>query len=192
MIETYAYGTSRDFVSDKEEIKCNNIITKIISFDDVTKEKIENNPKWPPIPDYPYRMFIIGRSRTGKKSLFNLISHQPDIDKNYLYAKDSYKAKYQFLIRKRESTGIKHLKDSKAFIEYSDDMNDIYKDIGEYNANKKRKMLTVFDAMIADMLSNKKLNPILPEWFIRGKKLNIYLIFITQSYFAVPKNIRLN
>ena len=71
-------------------------------------------------------------------------------------------------------------------------MDDIYKNIEEYNPNKKRKILVVFDDMIADMLSNKKLNPIVNESLIRGIKLNTSLIFITQSYFAVPKNIRLN
>ena len=71
-------------------------------------------------------------------------------------------------------------------------MDDIYKNIEEYNPNKKRKILIVFDDMIADMLSNKKLNPIVTELLIRGRKLNISLVFITQSYFAVPKNIRLN
>ena len=71
-------------------------------------------------------------------------------------------------------------------------MDDVYKNIEEYNPNKKRKILIVFDDMIADMLSNKKLNPIVTESFIRGRKLNISLAFITQSYFVVPKNIRLN
>ena len=71
-------------------------------------------------------------------------------------------------------------------------MDDIYNNIEEYNANKKRKILIVFDDMITDMLSNKKLNPILTNISIRGIKLNISIVFITQSYFAVPKNIRLN
>ena len=139
------------------------------------------------------RILIIGGSGSGKtNSLFNLISHQPDIDKKFLYAKDPYEAKYQLLINKRENTGIKYLKDSKAFIEYSTDMDDIYRKIEECNQNKKRKILIVFDDMIADMLSNKKLNPIVTELFIRGRKLNISLVFIAQCYFAVPKNIRLN
>ena len=69
-------------------------------------------------------------------------------------------------------------------------MGDIYKNIEEYNPNKKRKILIVFDDMIADMLSNKKLNPIITELFIGNRKLNISLVFLTQSYFAVPKNIR--
>ena len=96
------------------------------------------------------------------------------------------------LINKRESTGSQYLNDSKPFIEHSNDMDDIYENIEEYIINKKRKILIVFDYLIADMLSNKKLNPIVTELFIRGRKLNISLVFITQSYFAVPKNIRLN
>ena len=115
---------------------------------------------------------------------------QPNINKIYLYAKDSYKAKYHFLINKQQSTGLKHLNDSKAFIEYSNDMDDIYKNIEECNLNKKRKILIVFDDLIADTLSNKKLNPIVTELLIRGRKLNISVVFLTQSYFA--KNIRLN
>ena len=77
------------------------------------------------------------------------------------------KAKYQLLINKRESTGLKYLNDSKAFIEYLNDMDNIYKNIEEYNPDKKRKILIVFDDMIADVLSNKKLNPIVTELFIR-------------------------
>ena len=71
-------------------------------------------------------------------------------------------------------------------------MDDIYKNVEDYNPNKKRKILIVFDDIIADMLSNKKLNPIVTELFVRGRKLKISLVFITQSYFAVPKTIRLN
>ena len=70
-------------------------------------------------------------------------------------------------------------------------MGDIYKTIEEYNPNKRRKILIVFDDLIADMLINKRLNPVVTELFIRGGKLNISLVFITQSYFVVPKNIRL-
>ena len=121
--------------------------------------------------------------------LLNLINYQPDIDKIYLYAKDPYEAKYQFLINKRERIGLKHFNDPKAF-EY--DMQDVYKNIDEYNADKEHKILIVFDDMIADMINNKNLNPIVTELFIRGRKLNIYLVFITQSYFKVPKDVRLN
>ena len=100
-------------------------------------------------------------------SLFNLISQQADIDKNYLYAKDPHEKKYQFLINKRESTGVKHLNSPKASNEYSNDIGDIYQKIEKYNPNKKRKILIVSDDMIADMLSNKNLNPIVTELFIR-------------------------
>ena len=166
----------------------------MINFDDVVKENIKkHNPKWSQTPDHPYRILIIWGSGSGKKNqLLNLTNHKSDIDKIYLYAKDPYEAKYQFLIKKREDAGTKHFNDSKAFIEYLNKMFDIHKNIKDYNPNKKRKILIVFDDMIADMLSNKKLNPIVTELFIRGRKLNISLVFITQSYFAVPKDIRLS
>ena len=109
-----------------------------------------------------------------------------------MHAKDPYKAKYQFLINKRESTGLNHFNDPKAFVEYSNDKQDVYKNIDEYNADKQRKILIVFDDMIADMINNKKLNSVVTELFIRGRKLNISLVFITQSYFKVPKDVRLN
>ena len=97
-----------------------------------------------------------------------------------------------FLINKRENKSLKHFNDSKSFIEYSNDMDGTYKNIEEYNPNKKRKILFAFDDTIADMLSNKLLNPIVIELFIRGRKVNISLVFITQYSFAVPKIIRLN
>ena len=109
-----------------------------------------------------------------------------------MYAKDPYEAKYQYLINKRESVGINHFNDPKAFIEYSNDMHDVYKNIDDYNPDKENKILIVFDDMIADMIHNKKLNSIVTELFIRGRKLNISLVFITQSYFKVPKDVRLN
>ena len=90
------------------------------------------------------------------------------------------------------STSLKSLNDSKAFIEYSNDMNDIYKNIEKYNPNKKRKILILFHDMIANMLNIKKFHPLVTELFIRGRKLSISLVFITQSYFGMPKNIRLN
>ena len=96
-----------------------------------------------------------------------------------LYANDPYEAKYQLLINKKKSTDIKYLNDSKDFTKYSNDMDDIYKNIEEYNPNKKQKILIAFDDMISYMLSNKKLNPIVTELFIRGRKLNSSLIFIT-------------
>ena len=102
------------------------------------------------------------------------------------------KQKHQFSINKRESTWFKHLNDSKAFIEYSNDMVYIYKNVEDYNPNKKRKILISFDDMIAKILNNKKLSPIVTELFIRGRKLSISLVFISLYYFLVPKNIRIN
>ena len=165
----------------------------MINFDEYTNEnKKEHNLNWPYIPDHPYRILIIGGSGSGKtNALLNLIEDQPDIDKIYLYAKDPYEDKYQYLINKRESVGISHLNDPKAFIEYSNDMHDVYKKIDNYNLDKENKILIVFDDMIADMI-NKKLNSIVTELFIRGRKLNISLVSISQSYFKVPKDGRNN
>ena len=165
----------------------------MINFDDYENEnKTKHYLKWPYIPDHPYRKLIIRGSGSGKtNALLNITNNQRDIDKIYLYAKDAYEAKYQFLINKRESTGLKHINDPKAFIEYSNDMQKVYKNIEEHNANKERKILTFFDDMIADMI-NKKINWIVTELFIRSRKLNISLVFTTQSYFEGPKDVRLN
>ena len=102
---------------------------KMINFHDYTNEIIiEHNPKWPYIPDHPYRILIIGGSGSGKtNALLNLISNQPDIDKIYLYAKDPYEKKHQYLIKKREKVGLDHFNDLAVFIEYSNDMQDVYK-----------------------------------------------------------------
>ena len=109
----------------------------------------------------------------------NLIGNQPDIDKIYMYAKDPCEAKYQYLINKHEKAELSHYDDPKAFMEYSNDMQDVYKNIEDYNPRKNRKVLIVFDDMIADMINNKKLSPIVTELFIRGRKLNISIFFIT-------------
>ena len=109
-----------------------------------------------------------------------------------MYAKDSYKAKYQYLIKMHEKVCIDHHNDPIAYIEYSNNMHDVYKNINYYNPDKENKILIVFDDMIADMIHNKKLNSIVTELFIRGRKLNISLAFITQSYFKVPRDVRLN
>ena len=105
---------------------------------------------------------------------------------------DSYEVKYQYLINKREKVELDHFKDPRAFIQYSNDMQDVYKNIEDYNPGKKCKVLTVFDDMIADIINNKKINPVVTELFIRGRKLNISIVFITTSYFKVPKDVRLN
>ena len=156
---------------------------------DYIKEEVikEYNVNWPQIPDHAYRILIAGNSRSGKtNALLNLISHQSDIGKIYLYAKDPYEANYELLINTCEGAGIKHFNDSEAFIEYSNDMDDIYKNT-EYNQNKNQKILIMFDHMIADMLSNKKSRPIVTELFIRHRKLDVYLIFIS-ILFCYTKN----
>ena len=112
-----------------------------------------------------------------------------------MYAKDPYEDKYQFSINKRESTGLKYLNDPKAFIEYSNDMQDVQKDIDDKdkdNIDKERKTVIVFDDMIADMINNKKLDSVVTELFIRRRKSDMSLVFITQSYFMVLKDARLN
>ena len=166
----------------------------MINFGDYSHEnKTQHNSKWPYIPDHPYRLLLIGGSGSGKTNvLLNLINNQPDTDKIYLHAKDPNENKYQFLINKSQTIGLKHFNDPKAFIEYLNDMQDVYKNIDEYNPGKKRKILIVFDDMIADMINNKKLNSVVTELFIRGRKLNISIVFITQSHFKVPKDVRLN
>ena len=166
----------------------------MINFDDYTNEnKIEHSSKWPHIPNHPYRILIICGSGSGiTNALLNLINNQPDIDKIHLYANDPYESKHQYLINKRQKVGLDHFKDAKAFMEYSNDIEDVYKNIENYNPGKKRKILIVFDDMIADMINNKKLNPVVTELFIRGRKLNISIVFITKSCFKVPKDVRLN
>ena len=109
-----------------------------------------------------------------------------------MYAKDLSEPKYEFLIKKCKAAGTKHLNDPNAFIECSITMDDVYENINDFNIGRKRKFLIVFDDMIADIMSNKKFQAIIKELFIRCRKLNISLVFITQSYFSVPKDVRLN
>ena len=152
-----------------------------------------HNEKWPYIPDHPYGILIFGGSGSGKtNTLLNLINEQKDIDKIYFYAKHLSESKHEYLIKNRENAGIKHVNDANTFIEYSNTMEDIYKNIDDYNPNRRRKVLIVFDDMIADIMTNKKFQSIIKELFIRCRKLNISLVFITQSYLSVPKDVRLN
>ena len=147
----------------------------------------------PYISDHPYRILIIDGSGWGKtNALLNLINNQSDIDKICLHVKDHYEAKYKFLINKEESTGLKHFDHPKGSIEYSNDMQAVYKNIDEYNVDKERKKLIVFDDMIVDMINNTKLNSIVTESFIKSRESTISLVFITQSHFKVPKDVRLN
>ena len=97
-----------------------------------------------------------------------------------------------FWSKKHEDAGIKNLNDLNVFIECSNTMDEVYEDIDDYNTNRQRKILIVFDDMIADIMSKKKFQAIIKELFIKSRKLNISLVFITQSYFSVPKDVRLN
>ena len=124
-------------------------------------------------------------------ALLNLIQKQDNgsLTDNIYYTKYLSEPKYQFLIEKCENAGIKILNDPTAFIEYSNAMDDIYNNIDDYNPRRQRKLLIVFDNIIADIMTNKKFQAIIKELFI---KLNISLVLITQSYFSVPKEVRLN
>ena len=135
--------------------------------------EINQNPNWPYIPDHSHRILIIGGSGTGETNvLLNvIINQQPDIDNIFLYVKDSFKSKYQLLINVREKVGIKKLKNPRAFIDYSQTIDDVYENLEDNNRTKKRKLLIVFDDMIADMESNKKLSPIVTELFSRGRRI---------------------
>ena len=169
----------------------------MINLGSITNENNKkHNEKWPYIPDHWYRIIITGLSGSGKtNTLLNLIKEKDChdvIDKIYLYAKDLSEPKYEYLIKKREDAGIKHVNNPNAFIKCSNMMDDVYENINDYNPIRKRKKLIVFDDMIADIMTNKKFQAIIKELFIRCRKLNISLVFITQSYFSVSKDIRLN
>ena len=153
----------------------------MINLDSIINEgNEEHNEKWSYISDHPYRILLIFGSGSGKtNTLLNLINEQEDIDKIYLYAKDLSESKYEYLIKNRENAEIKHVNDSKAFIECSNTMDDVYTNIDDYNPNRKRILLIVFDDMIADIMTNKKFLSIIEELFIRCRKINISLVFIT-------------
>ena len=143
--------------------------------------------------DWPFRMLIIGPSGFGKtNTLLHLINNLHPIDKSYLYAKGIHEPIYEYLINKREQAGIKNLNDPHAFIEYSDDMNDVLDVINNYNKNRDKKVLIVFDDMIADIEYNKNFKRIIKELFYRAREINVSIVFITQSYFRVLKDARLN
>ena len=113
----------------------------MFNLEDITnKNNKEHNEKWPYVSDHAYRILIIGGSGLGKtNTLLNFISHQDDIDRLYLHAEDLSEQKYEFLIKKREDAEIKHLNDPEAFIEYSNTMNDVYKNIDNCNPSRKKQ-----------------------------------------------------
>ena len=123
----------------------------MFNLDTVTSKN--DNKSW------PYRMLIVGPSGSGKTNALLILIQKDNnnfIDKIYLYAKDLEEPKYQILIKKRKNTGIKNLNDPNSFIEYSNTMDDVYDNIDDYNPKRKRKVLIVFDDMIADIMTNKK------------------------------------
>ena len=133
----------------------------------------EHNKKWPYIPDHPYRILIIGGTGSGKtNALLKLINEQYHIDRIYLYAKDLSEPEYEYLIERRENENMRILM--------------------IITQGEKEKNLIVFDEMIAIIMTNKRIKAIIKELFIRWRKLNISLVFITQSCFSVPKDVRLN
>ena len=107
-----------------------------------------------------------------------------------MYARDLNEPKYQFLINKGEDLGIKHVNDPNRFIVCSNTMDDVYENIDDYNPSRKRKVLIVFDNMIADIMTNKKFEAIIKELFNRCRKLNISLVFITVLFFC-PKRCQI-
>ena len=120
--------------------------------------------------NWPFRMLIVGPSGSGKTNiLLHSINNLHPIDKIYLYAKDIHEPKYEYLINKREQTGIKNLNYPHAFIEYSDDMNDVLDDINNYNKNRDKKVLIAFD----DIEYNKNFKRIIKELFYRARKINV-------------------
>ena len=152
------------------------------------KSSLEDN-------DWPFRMLIIEPSGSGKTTtLLHLINNLHPIDKRYilLYAKNIHEPKFEYLINIREQAGIKNLNDPQVFIEYSDDMNDVLDDTNNYNKNRDKKVLIVFDDMIADIEYNKNFKRIMKQLFYRARKINVSIVFITQSYFRALKDARLN
>ena len=163
----------------------------MLNLNNIVSNKNENKDN-----NWPFRMLIIGPSGSGKtNTLLHLIQNLNEttpVDKIYLYAKDLTEPKYEFLINNRKNAGIKHFNDLTAFIEYSIDMDDVFTNIDNYNKKRKRKVLIVFDDMIADIMSSTKFQAIIKELFIRCRKLNISIVFITQSYFGTSKDARVN
>ena len=160
----------------------------MLNLDNIVSNKNENkNNNW------PFLMLIIGPSGSGKTStLLHLINNFYPIYKIYLYAKDLAEPKYEYLINRREQAGIKNLNYPKAFIEYSNDMDDVLDDINNYNKNRDKKVLIVFDDIIADIEYNKNFKRIIKELFYRARKINVSIVFIMQSYFRALKDARLN
>ena len=165
----------------------------MLNLDDIVSDKKKTGSSSSERNDWPFRMLIIGLSGSGKtNTLLHLINNLHPIDKIYLNAEGTEEKKYQFLINKREQAGIKNLNDPHAFIEYSNDMDDVFNNINNYNKNSDKKVLIIFDDTIANIMRSGKFKAIVKELFMRCRKLNISIVSITQSYFRTPKDARLN
>ena len=160
----------------------------MLNLDNFVSNKNENKDN-----NWPFRMLIIGPSGSGKtNTLLHLINNLHPIEKIYLYANDLAEPKYEYLINIRGKAGIKNLDYPKVFIEYSNDMDDVLDDINNYNKNKDKKVLIVFDDMVANIEYNKNFKRIIKELFYRACKINVSIVFITQSDFRALKDARLN
>ena len=179
-------------------IQQNNI--KMFNYDNATKGNInEHNPNWPQIFDHSYRILINGCSGSGNtNALLNLKKEKYDnnysvIDKFYFILKIQMKQNINILLKNVKKYRLENLEDLKAFTEYSNNMQHVYKNIEEYKPSRKGNVLIVFDDVIADSnISNKKINQVANVLFIREKKLNISTVFITQIYLQVRKDVKLN
>ena len=142
------------FISKKHDVYTEDIIKIALSNDD--DKRIVSSDKITSYNDWPFRMLIIEPSGSGKtNTLLHLINNFHPIDKIYLYAKDTDEKKYQFSINKREQAGKKTVNNPHAFIEYSNDMDDVLDNINNYNKNRDKKVLIIFDDMIADIMRSE-------------------------------------
>lgn len=165
----------------------------MINFDLVNNNIKNNNTNNIYSYTHPFRILIIGPSGSGKTNLLlNIINEREDIDKIYLFARDLNEHKYELLINTRKKAGISHYNDENAFIESFDSMDYVFFNIDDFNIGRKRKVVIIFDDMIPDIVTNKNYQQVIKELFIRSRKINISLIFLSQSFFSIPKNVRLN
>ena len=153
----------------------------MLNLDDIVSNKKKSSSE---NDDWLFRMLIIGPSGSGKtNTLLHLIDKFHPIHKIYLYVKDTDEEKYQYLINKREQVGIKNLNDPYAFIDYSNNMNDVLEDINNYNKDRDKKILIFF----ADIMRSEKFKATVKELFIRCRKLNISIVFITNLILELLK-----
>ena len=162
----------------------------MLNLDKIVNQNNNEDEEW------PFRMLVTGPSGSGKTNtllhLINNLHNTNPIDKIYLYAKDLEEPKYEYLINNRENAGIKNLNDPKAFIEHSNDMSDVYEEHISYNKYRRNRVLIIFDDMIADIEYNKDFKKKFKILFYKGRKINVSIVFIMQSYFRMLKDTRLN